>query len=64
MSFTLSILQNYTIYPRKHFVSLTTKNNPHSKYTKYFLQGCYNSCSPSQGEVGPNQLVLSPIKDT
>jgi hypothetical protein len=37
MSSTLRMLENYVICrPGEHFVSLITKNNPPSKYTKIF----------------------------
>ncbi len=38
-SCALGILQNYTICLGVHFVSLITKENPPSKYTRDFLRG-------------------------
>ncbi len=38
-SCALGIVQNYTICLGEHFVSLITKKNPPSKYTRDFLRG-------------------------
>jgi hypothetical protein len=38
-SCALGIVQNYTICLGEHFVSLITKENPPSKYTRDFLRG-------------------------